>query len=125
MALADSRLMLACVLLTLVVALPVSAESDTVRTKAPQEHVDAFMSDCKAKNIPVATCVCMLKTLSQTREGDAALDALGLVKYRHTDAERRAGMVPLLNRHGLRGSELQAIMGSQTSLLQNVAKQCV
>lgn len=102
----------------------VPAWADTIRTKAPQEHIDAFMTNCKANNVPNATCVCMVKKLSETREGDAALDMLGLMKYRQSEAERKAGILPLLNRHGLRATELKAIAAPGNPLLQNVARQC-
>ena len=108
----------------LILGASVPAWADTIRTKAPQEHIDAFMTNCKANNVPTATCVCMVKKLSETREGDAALDMLGLMKYRQSEAERKAGILPLLNRHGLRATELKAIAAPGNPLLQNVARQC-
>lgn len=101
-----------------------SASADTIRTKVPQAHIDAFQKDCNAKGVPAASCVCMLKKMTETREGDAALDAIGLISSTQDDAKRKAAMLSLLNRHGMRASELQAIMAPDSTLLPDIAKQC-
>lgn len=100
------------------------AGADTIRTRAPQEHIDAFMANCKAKDVATASCTCMLRKLSETPQGDAALDVLGLLEYRQSEADRKAGMVPLLNRHGMRASELKAAVAPDGPVIQNVVKQC-
>lgn len=105
-------------------ATPQVALADTIRTKAPQEHIDAFQADCKAKGVPTASCVCILKKMTETCEGDAALYAIGMITSTKDEAKRKAAMLSLLNRHGMRASELQAIMAPRNSLLPDIAKQC-
>lgn len=104
------------------IALPANAE--VIRTRAPQTHVDAFLNGCKAKSVPTATCTCMLEKLSATREGDAALDAMGLFHAVTDEQQRKAALLPLLNRHAMRPSELKAAMDPQGPTLSAVLKQC-
>ncbi|MGK2910727.1 MAG: hypothetical protein ACSLE1_13155 [Sphingobium sp.] len=100
---------------------PASAEAITSRT--PQEHIVAFQKDCQAGNVAAATCSCMVQKLQETAQGDASLDVMGLMAYR-TGKARDVEMVPLLDRHGLRASELQAILSGEDPLVVTIAEQC-
>lgn len=109
--------------LSVLVGMSSAASADPVASRTPQAHIQAFETDCRKNDVAAATCVCMVKTLQETPPGDAALDVMGLMAYRTGEA-RDAEMVPLLDRHGLRASELQAILGGDSSLVTKTAEEC-
>jgi hypothetical protein len=86
------------------------ASADEIKTRVPQAHFDAFVQDCRTKDIPSATCQCMaLKMIDMGQDGEIALDAMGLHSRKFADKEsERKAAVALLDRYHVTASQAQA-----------------
>lgn len=98
--------------------------ADTITTKVPAAHVEAFQRDCQSSGVPQASCWCMVKKFNETKDGAAVLDAVGLQMTKPDDATKKKELLNILNRHGLRPSQLAAILAPSSKFAENVAKQC-
>jgi hypothetical protein len=119
-----ARLSLTLALAMASVAAPAMANTETIRTKVPEANINAFMADCK-RDVPDASCWCMVKKLASTRDGDFVLDIVTQSKMKGTEEQKKASALLVLNRHGLKPSEAQTILKTSLEpLMMGAAKAC-
>lgn len=101
-------------------------QSEQIRTKVPRKNIDIFLSDCGQRNIPQATCICMVKRLAATREGDFFLDMMGTSQQLRgvSDKQKHQTMVQMLDRHGLKPSEAEKFVTRGEAVANAAAKEC-
>jgi len=80
-----------------------------------------FSKFCEAK-VAVATCGCIVNELLRTRDGQIVLDT-GQVVGRPASEQQATGLA-LLNKYGLKASELKAIIGQAKPMLDAAYERC-
>lgn len=99
-----------------------TAATETIRSKILKANVDAFLSGCNADGVAAADCWCMVKALNSTRDGAFILDMMGL---RIRKLERnKAEVLAAVNRHGLKRSEVVAILPRGPEIINKADKDC-
>lgn len=106
-------------------ATPATAD-EYLKSRAPKAHIDGFLNECRRK-APDASCRCMARELSSTRDGDFVLDlsAPALRAQQQPGSVKQEALLAALNRHGLKASEGKAIAGRGPSILKAAANACV
>ena len=106
--------------------LQIPAAAEQIKTRVAQENFDAFIKSCRSKSLPAATCECMaLKMIDQGRDGEIALDVIGLQARNITDkaAEKRE-FVGLLDRYHVTPTQAQSALASAKTHAEQFASQC-
>ena len=109
--------------LAFLIATPVFA-AESIRTRVPAAHVEAFQNYCRSSNVPTASCWCMVEKFNETKEGAAVLDAMGLQATKPDESTKKREFLNVLNRHGLKVSQLAPLLAPSSNFVVNVAKQC-
>ena len=66
----------------------------------------------------------MVEKFNSTKDGAVILDAMGLQAMKPDEATKKKEFVNILNRHGLRPSQLAALFAPGAKLPEEVARQC-
>lgn len=81
-----------------------------------------FQSYCE-ETVPEASCTCVADRLQEDRDGQVMIEAVAAMQL--PAADRQNAMLGVLNRYGLRPSELKAIAASARSRLDSLGKECL
>lgn len=102
-------------------AMPAAAQDGSLSTRVPQAHVDAFVRDCAA-NAPIASCTCIIGNLNDSADGQVSMDMVGLMRLKPQPS--KPDVLALLNRHGLRPSQLTSALERGQKILAALAPTC-
>jgi len=104
-----------------------TASAEDIKTHVPQAHFDAFVQECRGRELPSATCQCMaLKMIRMGQDGEIALDAMGLQARKLTDpAVRRKEAVALFDRYHITASQAQAAVSKIAAGSTELARSCI
>lgn len=98
-----------------------AADADTIRSRVPQAQFDAVMGTC-VKDAPRATCACFVRKLNETADGQVTMDVMG--QNILTPKPPEAELLKLINRHGMRGTEVQAAVARVKPRIEAMFKDC-
>lgn len=115
------RFLVACSTPLLAAGAQVPLATETIRTRVPQAHVDAFMKDCAQKS-PLASCWCVVRKMNETADGQFSLDISGMLEAKPEAA--KADFLDAMNRHGLRASQAKTVIDRTQPLIAAAVKDC-
>ncbi len=81
-----------------------------------------FQSFCE-ETVPEASCTCVADRLQDDRDGRVMIETVAAMQQ--PEAARQDAMLRVLNRYGLRPSELKAIAAGARSRLDSLGKECL
>jgi hypothetical protein len=122
----EVKRVIAAMLATAAGTLAGPASADLGNTRIPRANYDAFVQVCRTRALSPATCDCMArKTIAIGREGEIAIDAMGLYARNLTDdAARHREVVALLGRYGITAEQAQAAIAKADAGADEVARSC-
>ncbi|WP_347304125.1 hypothetical protein V5740_05815 [Croceibacterium sp. TMG7-5b_MA50] len=105
-----------------------SPAEESIRTRVPQAHFDAFVANCRAGDVPHATCNCMaLGLIRSGQDGEIVLDAMGLAATGTAEGrDRQKAVTALLDRYGIPASRLQTLIAEfEQKGVEQLAEDCI